>query len=142
MTNIRTISESCIMQRVRATARHVSQVYEQALKPVDLTASQFSSLIAIARQEGVNLVVLAERLGMDRTTLIRVLKPLERRGLVRIGASEKDARAKAVYLEPAGRALLHQAIPLWETAQSRALVLIGDDHLAPLMNALQKLKSL
>ncbi|MEM8838248.1 MAG: MarR family winged helix-turn-helix transcriptional regulator [Pseudomonadota bacterium] len=142
MTDIKTISESCVMQRVRATARHVSQVYEQALKPVDLTASQFSSLVAIAREEGVNLVVLAERLGMDRTTLIRVLKPLERRGLVRIGASEKDARAKAVFLEPAGRALLNQAIPLWETAQSRALSLIGSDDLAPLMTGLQKLKSL
>lgn len=67
------------------------------------------------------MTTLAERVGMDRTTLNRVLNPLQRRGLVRLDLSEEDARAKAVYLEPKGNASFARAVPLWEIAQEKTL---------------------
>jgi len=141
MTDLKHITETCLMQGVRAAARHVSAVYEAALKPVDLTASQFSTLVALGREQGVTLMVLAERLSMDRTTLIRVLTPMERRSLVRIEASAKDARAKAVYLEEEGRSALDLALPLWSAAQARALASLVQKDVPVLLSSLKTLQN-
>ena len=51
---------------------------------------------------------------MDRTTLTANLKPLERRGLVRIKADEADRRGRRLALTAEGRALLAEATPLWK----------------------------
>ena len=114
------------MQRLRSAARAVTQIYETKLSEVDLTAGQFSTLIAIARQEGVTVSTLAERLGMDRTTVTRALAPLERRQIVRIGTSPEDSRAKAVFLKHEGRELLNKAIPIWNEAQARVTANLDD----------------
>lgn len=56
---------------------------------------------------------VAKLLAMDRTTLTAALKPLERRGLVRIEASPGDARARILILTDAGRETLAAAVPIW-----------------------------
>ncbi|MEM7214419.1 MAG: MarR family transcriptional regulator [Pseudomonadota bacterium] len=142
MSDLKHISDGCIMQRVRSAARHVTQVYEAALKPVNLTASQFSALVAIGRQQGVTLSTLANRIGMDRTTMIRVLAPLERRSLVRLEASKDDARAKAVFLGKGGQAILNEAIPLWNEAQDRAVETINEDNMPYFKTILEKLREI
>ena len=77
------IAQTCIMQALRSTARLITQRNDDALRSEDLTASQFTILAAISVQSGIKVTTLAERVGMDRTTLNRVLAPLQRRGLVR-----------------------------------------------------------
>jgi DNA-binding MarR family transcriptional regulator len=98
-----------------------------ALAPHDLTASQFSTLVAASLGGGMPLGQLADRLGTDRTTLTRVLAPLERRGLVGSGGAKGDARSRIVSLTEAGRLLLAAAIPAWDAAQAEALRKIGAD---------------
>lgn len=127
------------MQRLRSAARAVTQIYEAKLAEVDLTAGQFSTLVAIARQEGVTVSILAERLGMDRTTVTRALSPLERRKIVRIGASTKDSRAKAVFLEQVGRELLEKAIPIWTEAQARVTANLDDGQWETLKEDISRL---
>ena len=56
----------------------------------------------------------ADFLAMDRTTLTAVLKPLERRGLVRIAADDADRRIKRLSLTPTGNAVLAKAYALWQ----------------------------
>ncbi len=126
MDHLQLISETCVLQHLRAAARRVTQMYEAALKPVDLTASQFAVLVAVARHEDVAISALAQRLDMDRTTLTRVLRPLQKRGLLRVGGARADARQRAVRLEPAGQALLSSAEALWDAAQARALAQVGE----------------
>ena len=140
MTDPNTIAKTCIMQALRSTARQITQRYEEALRPEDLTASQFTILAAISAQAGITVTTLAERIGMDRTTLNRVLAPLQRRGLVRLEASRKDARAKAVHLEAIGKAAFERAVPLWEQAQDDALKRIDAKALDDLQASLKALR--
>ena len=141
MTDAKTISQTCLMQALRSTTRQITQSYEDALRPEDLTASQFTILAAISVQAGINVTTLADRVGMDRTTLNRVLAPLQRRGLVRLEASRDDARAKMVHLEPKGKGKFERAIPLWEKAQAHALKRIDAQAFADLRASLKALRT-
>jgi DNA-binding MarR family transcriptional regulator len=139
MADLVSISQTCVLQHLRAAARRVTQAYEAALKPVDLTASQFSTLVAIARDEGVPISDLAARLGMDRTTMPRVLAPLERRGLVAVRISDADSRVRGVFLGEAAAPLLDEARGLWDEAQGKALAQLAPDDWAAIRAALARL---
>lgn len=121
------ILSTCLLQATRRAARAVTTLYEGALAPVGLTASQFSTLVAVAAHEpaGVGLTPLAAGLGLDRTTLTRVLAPMEARGLVELAPDPHDARARLAQLGTTGRDLLPEAIRLWSDAQARALARLG-----------------
>ena len=140
MTDAMTIAQTCVMQSVRAVARQLTRRYEEALKPENLTASQFSVLVAISVHPGIKVTTIAERIGMDRTTLNRVLAPLGRRGLVRLESAEDDARAKAIFLEPDGEAVLTRAIPLWTEAQEKTLAEIGPEAWDQMQETLKTLR--
>lgn len=120
MITARDIEKACILQALRRVARQLSRRYEDALKPVDLTAGQFSILAALLREKPAPLTGVAEGLGMDRTTLTRNLRPLERRGLVSSMPCPDDHRVRALSLTPKGRGVLEQALPLWQAAQAEA----------------------
>ncbi len=75
---------------------------------------------------------LAERLVMDRTTLTRDLKPLEREGLVEIVQGE-DRRTRTVTLTKRGREALARALPLWKKAQARIVEDLGEERLRSLL---------
>jgi DNA-binding MarR family transcriptional regulator len=127
MTSPAEILSTCLLQATRRAARAVTALYEEALAPVNLTASQFSTLAALAAHEpgGLGLTPLAEGLGLDRTTLTRVLAPLERRGLAVVAPDPRDARARLARLGPEGRDLMPEATRLWSEAQARVLRHLG-----------------
>lgn len=113
-----TIASSCHMQAARSRARRLTLAYEAALAPLELTGGQFSTLIAVAHADRPAISELAEHLVMDRTTMSRALRPLERRSLVELEPDPEDLRSKRVKLTPQGRKLLDQAIPLWQQVQN------------------------
>ncbi len=76
------IERDCLCLLVRKTARMVTQWYDACLHPTGLRSTQFNSLVAIGLAQTVPLTRLADVLVLDRTTLARNLKPLERQGLV------------------------------------------------------------
>lgn len=115
---------ACACQGVRRAARAVSRLYEAALAPVDLTATQFAILVAVNLRGPVPLSRLAEILVLDRTSLYRALRPLERRRALRV-VPGRDRREKDVLLTDAGRRLLAEALPLWRGAQERMVGAIG-----------------
>lgn len=127
------------MQSVRATARRVTETYETALKPTGLTASQFTTLVAVALAKKPAISTLAERLHMDRTTLTRVVKPLERRGFVAVVFDKDDKRLRRLELTDAGRDILTRAEQLWNEAQSKVLDKLGQDNWASMQMDLSKL---
>src|SRR5690242_21737079 len=67
----------CACSQLRRTTRKVSSLYDDMLSSAGLTNSQYSLLVNVGREGAVSRTALAERLGMDRTTLTRNLKPLE-----------------------------------------------------------------
>ena len=143
MTTGKTVARSCAMQTIRRASRSITALYEQALAPVGLTASQFSILVALADQgsDGVMLGKLAASLGMDRTTVTRALVPLERDDLVMTRTSRTDARRRVLVLGPKGKATLDDAIPLWEDAQKQALARLGASRWKQAASTLSRLEA-
>ena len=105
------------------------------LRPVGLRATQLSILMALEQSGSVTITSLSEILLMDRTTLPRDLKPLERQGWVSITEGE-DRRKRFIALTPEGRDLLKRTLPLWEQAQIRIRDYMGDDRYKGLLGQL------
>src|SRR5436309_3064609 len=107
------VRDACLCLHVRRAARAVTRRYDAALRPLDLTSGQFSLMMSLNRAEAASMGVVSALLAMDRTTLTANLKPLERRGLVRVTVDAADRRSRRLVLTPAGRALLAAAVPIW-----------------------------
>jgi DNA-binding MarR family transcriptional regulator len=111
--------EECNCFAIRSAARHVTQLYDQLLAPVELHVTQFSILAKLKRLSPITINALAKEMLMDRTTLGRNVLPLERDGLIKIEASAGDRRAKNVHLTKAGDKRLQAAHVAWAAAQAR-----------------------
>jgi DNA-binding MarR family transcriptional regulator len=109
---------SCACRNLRRSARAVTQLYDETLRPSGLRVTQFTLLVAVAMREPVLITQLAATLALDRTTLARDLKPLTERGLLQITAGE-DRRTRLVRLTRAGREAIGRAYPLWRRAQAQ-----------------------
>ena len=113
----RTVGSSCFCFHLRRAARLVTQSYNEALRPLDLQATQFTLLMAIRGLGPVSMQHLAERVGMDRTTLTRNLRILSERAWVEVEPGD-DRRVREVSLSDAGHDVLLRAYPLWHEAQA------------------------
>ena len=107
------VRDRCLCLHVQRAARALARRFDDVFRPFDLTSGQFSLLMSLNRPEPPTLGNVAGVLAMDRTTLTAALKPLERRGLVKVTVDKKDRRSRRLTLTAAGRALLAKALPLW-----------------------------
>ena len=117
-------SAGCVCFHLRRSARTITQVYDRILAPSGLRGTQFTLLTVVRRTGGLPFSSLAEVLGMDRTTLTRNLRPLERDGLLKIEAGT-DRRVRLVKLTRLGERKQTQAQPLWAEAHRRITHGIG-----------------
>ena len=128
----------CLCFSARRTSRALTRLYDDALRPLGIQASQLSVLNAIAlvgEREAV-MGLLSDALAMDRTTLSRNIRPLEKAGLVRIAPSPADARARMVRLTSKGERILAEALPLWKSANARVVAALGAESAAALRGQL------
>lgn len=108
--------DSCVCFAVRRAARTVTQYYDRCLRPSGLRATQFTLLVLLARSKGLSLNRAAERLGMERTTLTRNLRPLLAKRYVSV-RSGKDRRTRVLAVTQKGADALAAALPQWRRAQ-------------------------
>jgi DNA-binding MarR family transcriptional regulator len=120
------VRDRCLCLHVQRAARALARRFDDVFRPFDLTSGQFSLLMSLNRPTPPTLGSVATLLVMDRTTLTAALKPLERRGLVKVAIDKEDRRSRRLSLTSAGRALLAKTLPLW-TATHDAI----DAELAP-----------
>ncbi|OPG72420.1 MarR family transcriptional regulator [Pseudomonas ogarae] len=107
----------CNCLAARQAARYLTAVYDKALAPSNLRATQFSVLHRLAEHGPLSIGELARMMAMDRTTLASNLKPLERQGLIGM-APGLDRRARNASITEAGYMRYRQAHPLWSAIQS------------------------
>jgi DNA-binding MarR family transcriptional regulator len=131
------VRDHCLCLHVQRAARALARLFDEALRPVELTNQQFSLLMSLNRPEPPPIGPVANLLGMDRTTLTAALKPLERRGLVVVAAGEKDRRSRLLAITPEGIALLARAMPIWQRTHDEVDARLGDSEPAKLRQALQ-----
>lgn len=108
----------CYCTLARRSARALTELYDSALVPAGLKVTQYSLLRAIDRLAGPSLTQLAEATGLDRSTLGRNLRVLEKSGFVTFGPAA-DERLRVAELTPLARHALEVAAPLWADTQAR-----------------------
>ena len=129
---------SCLCTQLRRASRGVTRRYDDALAAVGLGAAQFSLLRHVQRLTQPSISVLADAMGLDRSTLGRNLRVLEEQGLVQLGEG-RDLRAREVRLTEAGLQRIGQAMPLWEQVQRELNARLGAERRAELMSLLEEL---
>ncbi len=139
---LQTVAATCTCFNLRKASRLISRFYAETLKPTGLVNTQFTILAAVALAETDSAELgtisrLAEGLGMDRTTLTRNLKPLERDGLLQIDPGQ-DQRERVASLTPTGRERLAQAFPLWQQAQAQVIAALGQQDWEQLLAEITK----
>jgi DNA-binding MarR family transcriptional regulator len=127
---------ACVCATARMAARALTRLYDRALDPAGIRTSQFSILARLLEEGPLSVTHLAGRLAMDRTTLARDLRPLERRGLVSVTVGS-DRRVRMAALTAAGHRLVDEVRPLWKEVQRDVRGELGDDRVARLMDELR-----
>jgi DNA-binding MarR family transcriptional regulator len=108
------VKDRCLCLHVQRAARALARRFDEELRPFELTNGQFSLLMSLNRPEPPPMGPVASLLAMDRTTLTAALKPLERRGFVKVQKDPTDRRSRILVLTDKGRTLLARAIPVWQ----------------------------
>ncbi|MGI4813244.1 MAG: MarR family winged helix-turn-helix transcriptional regulator [Janthinobacterium lividum] len=114
--NDTSVNSHCNNAAIRRAARRVGQLYDDALAPCGLRATQYSLLNQIERAGSPTMRMLADKLVMDLSALGHTLQPLSRDGLLERVADADDRRSRRVHLTPAGIAKLREARRLWKQA--------------------------
>jgi DNA-binding MarR family transcriptional regulator len=143
-TTLATVSASlelCYCQAARRNARFLSRLYDRHLAPEGISIQQFTILSVIDCQPGLLIADLAEKLVMERTSLVRALKPLRDAGWV-CTQRAKGNRSLVLTVSRGGHRKVVAAQPLWNEAQHEFEMLYGTDKASQLRDGLHEASSL
>ena len=132
------IAKNCIAVRLRLLNRVVTNLYDDALRPLGLKISQLNILVVAAKLGLARQGDVCELLQLDTSTLSRNVERMRARGWLEAVPGE-DARTQPFRLTAQGTRLLERTVPAWEQAQQRAGELLGQDGLALLTKTARKL---
>jgi len=129
------MGQQCACYNLRKASRTITRLYDEFLKPSGIHATQLSILLGTKILQPVTMNRLAKSSMMNRTTLSRNLKPLEKKELVRV-APGQDRRERIVKLTDRGEDVLAHAYPLWEDAQNTVISGLHQEGLDALLKSL------
>ncbi|MEZ5855996.1 MAG: MarR family transcriptional regulator [Hyphomicrobiaceae bacterium] len=107
------VRDRCLCLHLQRAARAIARRFDEALRPFAITSGQFSLLMSLNRPQAPRIGDVANLLAMDRTTLTANLKPLERRGLLKVEPDPQDKRIRRLEITDLGRKILAAALPIW-----------------------------
>jgi DNA-binding MarR family transcriptional regulator len=119
-------SAACISTRVRQLSRIITRVYDDAMRPLGITASQFTLLTQLAQQDGITAVEIGHTLDIEKSTLSRNLKRLLALGHITMDPPA-GRRGRGLHLTPKGQSVIQQGFPVWREAQSRTIRVLGPE---------------
>jgi DNA-binding MarR family transcriptional regulator len=119
------IARSCIAVRVRLLNRVITNLYDDALRPLGLKVSQVNILVVAAKLGVARPAQVCELLNLDASTLSRNVERMQTRGWLEV-VPDEDGRSQPFRLTAQGRKLLEKAVPPWEEAQEQATALLGE----------------
>jgi DNA-binding MarR family transcriptional regulator len=118
-TDAAALVATCAGLHSRLTARRITQFLDRELAAGGLSTAQIGLMAQIAAAADDTLGALAQRTGLDQSTLSRNLRALEGGGLVEIAIVESDLRRRMVWLTETGARRLEKAIPVWRAAHAK-----------------------
>src|SRR5690242_7348337 len=136
-TTIDEIASECVAVRVRRLNRVITNIYDDALRSLDLKVSQMNILVAAAKMGTARPVEVCEHLHLDVSTLSRNVERMKARGWLEV-VPDEDGRAQPFQLTPQGFKLLEKAVPAWSEAQQQVKRLLGDGFVHQLDRAMKR----
>lgn len=129
----------CYCTSIRIAARRVTSMYDEALSPIGVNAAQFALLRKLGESSPVSIRQLADRTELERSTVARNIRVLEKGALVKLGPLPGDSRATAIRLSDRGQMALLDGNRLWKQAQSSFERRLGARHASALRKTLLSL---
>lgn len=119
-----TTAGACLATRVRQLSRIITRVYDDAMRPLGITASQYTLLAQLAARDSITAVEIGHELDIEKSTLSRNLKRLLALGHITMDPPA-GRRGRGLHLTGKGQAILKDAFPIWQDAQTRAVSAMG-----------------
>ena len=134
-------SAACIATRIRQLSRIITRVYDDALRPLGITGSQFTLLTQLAQQDGITAVEIGHSLDIEKSTLSRNLKRLLQDGFITMDPPA-GRRGRGLHLTPKGETVIQHGFPVWREAQTRTIRVLGPESRSILDNLLTQAEKL
>jgi len=131
------VAGECVAVRLRMLNRVITNIYDDALRSLDLKVSQMNILVAAAKMGTARPVEVCEYLHLDVSTLSRNVERMRARGWLEV-VPDEDGRSQPFRLTPRGRKLLEKAVPAWSAAQQQVKKILGDGFVEQLNQAMKR----
>ena len=128
--------ENCVCFNLRRVTRIVTQFFDAEMRRHGIRPTQGTLLLALNAMESWSMAELSDRLGMDRTTLVRNLRPLQRDGLVQAAGGGRGTRVE-LKLTAKGQKQIEKLTPAWKSAQSAAVKTLGEKRWSAILSDLE-----
>ena len=122
---------NCLATRVRQLSRIITRVYDDSMRPLGITMSQYTLLTQMAQQDGITAVEIGTDLDIEKSTLSRNLKRLLALGHLTMDPPA-GRRGRGLHLTPKGQDVIQRGYPVWREAQSRVVRVMGAEGRATL----------
>ncbi len=131
------VAGECVAVRLRMLNRVITNIYDDALRSLDLKVSQMNILVAAAKMATARPIDVCDHLHLDVSTLSRNVERMKARGWLEV-VPDKDGRSQPFRLTPRGRKLLEKAVPAWSEAQQQVKKILGDGFVEQLNQAMKR----
>jgi DNA-binding MarR family transcriptional regulator len=128
--------ENCICFNLRRVTRAVTQFYDAEMRRHGIRPTQASILASLQARDGWNMAELSEWLGMDRTTLVRNLRPLQRDGFVKVFGGGRGHRVELA-ITAKGQKQIEKLTPAWKSAQCAVVKTLGEKRWSAILSDLE-----
>jgi DNA-binding MarR family transcriptional regulator len=136
-TMIDKVAGECVAVRLRMLNRVITNVYDDALRSLDLKVSQMNILVAAAKMGTARPNDVCEHLHLDISTLSRNVERMKVRGWLEV-VPDEDGRSQPFRLTSQGRKLLDKAVPAWSKAQQQVKKVLGDRFVGQLEHVMKR----
>jgi DNA-binding MarR family transcriptional regulator len=134
------IFEQCLAGRLRILNRVVTNMYDEALRPLGVKTSQLNILVAAGKLGVARPADICERLQLDTSTLSRNVERMRAKGWLEV-VGDVDGRAQPFRLTTKGHKLVEKAKPRWEKAQKKVRKLLGNETVQTIVDAVEGLQT-
>jgi DNA-binding MarR family transcriptional regulator len=130
------MAENCVCFNLRWVTRVVTQFYDAEMRRHGIRPTQGTILSSLIAKESWDMAELSDWLGMDRTTLVRNLRPLQRDGFVEVSGGGRGNRV-ALTITAKGRKQIEKLTPAWKSAQCAVVKTLGEKRWSAILSDLE-----
>jgi DNA-binding MarR family transcriptional regulator len=128
--------ENCVCFNLRWVTRGVTRFFDAEMRRHGIRPTQGTILLALTARESWTMAELSDWLGMERTTLVRNLRPLQRDGLARAVRGGRGGRVE-LSITAKGRKKMKESLPAWRSAQNAAVKTLGEKRWSAILSDLE-----